>query len=316
MWQALVSSAGRLLDDFNRSMSRRRVPSTASRRTSAPLSYHRLARVILADQVARTLFDEYAAHRRGNRREEETGWILLGLREENEVVVLATLPAGAESNAGVAHVHFNSNAQALGSRVVRQTDRRLTIVGVVHTHPGSMRHPSDGDYRGDSEWVARLRGGDGVFGIGTVDAAAPVEALYARQPRPHVQCLDDLSFCWYALAAGDVDYRPLPYRLTLGPDLARPLHAVWPEIEAHAEALDRLFRQQTGITFAVVNGTHRPALAVRVPLAEPGDGIRVIMEGKEVSYYVLRGGQTLAADLPESRIDRGVYLALAELALD
>ena len=79
------------------------------------------------------------------------------------------------------------------SRIVRQTDRRLTIVGVVHTHPGSLRHPSDGDFRGDSEWVASLRGGEGVFGIGTADGPEAAATLFAQQPRPNVQCLGDCA---------------------------------------------------------------------------------------------------------------------------
>jgi len=36
--------------------------------------------VHLDDEVARTLFEEYAAHRKGARGEEETGWFLLGRR--------------------------------------------------------------------------------------------------------------------------------------------------------------------------------------------------------------------------------------------
>lgn len=313
MWQALVSSAGRFFHDFHRSVGRHRAPLPLLRPPPAPAALRGLTHVTLTDEVGRTLFSEYAEHRRSTHGEEETGWILLGLREPDEAVVLATLPAGAESDAGVAHVRFNSDAQAIGSRVVRQHDRRLTILGVVHTHPGTLRHPSDGDYRGDSQWVERLRGQEGVFGIGTADAGSS-ESLYARQPRPHVQCLDGLCFSWYALGAEDADYRPLPYRLTLGPDLARPLHAVWPEIEAHAGPLDRLFRQQAGVTFGVVPGSNGPALAVFVPLAEPGDAIRVLMEGKEVSYFVQRGDDLLVADLPEPRVDRGVYLMLADLA--
>src|SRR5205809_14880 len=86
-------------------------------------------------------------------------WTAIG----EAATVLATLPAGAGREAGQAHVRFNHTAQALASRVVRQADRRLTLVGVAHTHPSSLRHPSDGDYRGDVGWVSQLRGGEGVF---------------------------------------------------------------------------------------------------------------------------------------------------------
>src|SRR5207302_10637523 len=135
-----------------------------------------------------------------------------------EVVVLATLQAGMESNAGVAHVLFDSTAQAVGSMIVRQSDRRLRMVGVVHTHPGSLRHPSDGDYRGDSVWVGQLRGGEGVFGIGTADCNSQDSLPVVHQPKPHAQCLGKLRFSWYALRTGDRAYRPVPVSYTLGPD--------------------------------------------------------------------------------------------------
>jgi len=229
-------------------------------------------------------------------------------------VVLATLPAGAERSAGVAHVQFNSSGQVLGSRIVRQTDRRLTILGVVHTHPGSLRHPSDSDFKGDSRWVGQLRGQEGIFGIGTADVHAASASVVARQPRPHVQYLGKLCLSWYTLRDGDANYRPVPIELTLGPDLARTLHPVWPTIEAHAERLDRLARQQAGVAFEVVPSTDGMALAVTIPLAEPGDAVRVLLEENEVHYFVRRGEKLLAADPHEDRVDQGVYLLLAELA--
>jgi hypothetical protein len=184
----------------------------------------------------------------------------------------------------------------------------------VHTHPGSLRHPSEGDYRGDSPWVGQLRGGEGVFGIGTADASPPKGTPVARQPRPNVQSLGKLCLSWYALGKGDRSYRPLPVELTLGPDLARPLHPVWSVLEAHAEQIDRLMRQQAGVTFEVAEGKRGPALAVNLPLATPETALRVLLEGKQVQYYLIRDGEAFVADPREERIDRGVYLLLAELA--
>jgi hypothetical protein len=316
MLQGLVTNAGRFLSDLGRAWLRERNPvfSTRSRRTAAKRKYQPLRRMTLTDEVSRTLFEEYAGHRGGHRGDEETGWILLGLREADEAVVLATLPAGTRCSSGVAHVQFNSSAQALGSRIVRQIDRRLAMLGVVHTHPGSLRHPSDGDFRGDSQWVGQLRGGEGVFGIGTVDGRGAGNGFFARQPRPHVQSLGELTFCWYALAQGDPDYRPLSFRMTLGPDLARPLHPVWQLIEAYAEQLDRLYCQQAGVTFEVVREKNGSNLAVTIPLAEPYQSVRVIIDGKEVRYYLIREGDVVAVDPHEERIDRSIYLLLAELA--
>jgi hypothetical protein len=315
MWRALVSKAHRLFQTWTRSVLRDLGPGSQPREPVFPhRPYEPLEKVRLTDAVGRTLFEEFAEHRQGSRGEEETGWVLLGLRECNEAVVLATLPAGAQRDAGVAHVQFNSNGQIMGSRIVRQLDRRLSILGVVHTHPGSLRHPSDGDFEGDSLWVAQLRGGEGVFGIGTADGTPPLGTLVAHQPKPHVQALGDLCLSWYALRKGDSRYRPLPVELTLGPDLARPLHSIWPTIEAHADSLDRLFRQQAQVTFDVVQGSHHPALGVTIKLAEPHRALRILLEKKEVRYYLVRGDDLLAVDRHEPQVDRGVYLLLAELA--
>jgi hypothetical protein len=268
----------------------------------------------LTDEVSRTLFEEYASHREGSRGHEETGWVILGLREIDQAVALATLPAGTESEAGVAHVRFNSSGQAIASRIVRQTDRRITILGIVHTHPGSLRHPSDGDYRGDSVWVEQLRGHEGIFGIGTADGAPMEDALYARHPKAHVQSLGPLRLSWYSLRAGQSGYRPLPYELTLGPDLARPLHPVWATIECHAERLERLCRLQAGIHFEVVSGPEGDGVVMELPLEEDGRRLRVTMYGKEVRYFVVQDGQVMALESDEPRVDRGIYLLLAELA--
>jgi hypothetical protein len=316
MLRALVSTASRLLSDLDRSLSPDSLPELEKIDPPAPSprTYRRLERVVLTDEISLTLFEEYAEHRRGSRGEEETGWVLLGLREETEALVLATLPAGANRNAGVAHVQFNSDAQALASRIVRQSDRRLCMLGVVHTHPGSLRHPSDGDFQGDSQWVGRLRGGEGVFGIGTADADTDDGLTVARQPRPHVQCLGELRLSWYALRHGERRYRPLPVGLTLGPDLARPLHSVWPTVEEHAESLDRLCRQQSGVQFQVTMGKGGPALLAQLPLAEPGAALRLVLGADATRYELVREGAATEVSTEETRVDRGVYLLLADLA--
>jgi hypothetical protein len=162
--------------------------------------------------------------------------------------------------------------------------------------------------------VGKLRGNEGVFGIGTADGDSEEDPLYALQPKAHVQCLDPLCLSWYALREGEGDYRPLAHRLTLGPDLARPLHRVWATIEAHAERLDRLCRQQAAVRFDVVAGQGESALAVTVPLAESGRGVRVLLTEKDTRYFVVHDGEVLSAESSETRVDRGVYLLLAELA--
>lgn len=271
--------------------------------------------MVLTDEVSRTLFEEYATHRASERGEEETGWVLLGVRDGDRATVLATLPAGTERDAGEAHVRFNSSAQALASRIVRQQDRRLALLGVVHTHPGSLRHPSRGDLKGDRQWVPQLRGGQGVFGIGTADAEVSSDgAQVSSNPKPHMHCLGGLRFSWYTLTAGEKRYREVPIELTIGPDLARPLRPVWAAIEAHADRLDRLASQQAKVRFEIAHGRNGPALTVVIGLAEPGRVVRVFVEDKEVHYYYEADGTVFQVDLSSTSPDQGVYLLLAELA--
>jgi proteasome lid subunit RPN8/RPN11 len=239
-----------------------------------------LHQVVFTDEVSRTLFAEYRAHRLSERSQVETGWVLLGQRYDEEAIVLAALPAGRRADAGTGHVQFNAPLQAVAARILRQQDRCLTIVGIVHTHPGSLRHPSAQDLEGDMAWVKQLKGGVGIFGIGTADGDR--HEAYATQARANVQCWGRLRLSWYALGQGDHAYRPLPYRLTLGPDLARPLHQLWPVLESHAEGLDRLASKQAGLRFEIVAGSDGKALEVNMPLAEADGALRVILKGEEV----------------------------------
>lgn len=279
---------------------------------SAASVYRPLQRIWLTAEAARLLFSEYAEHRRTERGNEETGWVLLGRRDADEATVLATLPAGAEREADEAHIRFNSMAQALASRIVRQVDRRLAMLGIVHTHPGSLRHPSDGDYRGDIQWVGQLRGQEGIFGIGTSDGKFAHSSGMIEHPRPNLQALEDMSFAWYSLRSGSYNYEPIAVGVVPGPDLAAPLRKIWRIIEEHAIRLERLAKQQAQLRFDIDDD---PALRLTLPLAEAGNAVRVLLSEKEVKYYLVRDG-VLAADLYEPCVDRGVYRMLAELAGD
>lgn len=311
MLQALVSTASRLLGDLNRSWFRRPLPPVEDPAPApARRDCQRLQRLVLTDQVCRTLFDEYAAHRRSKRGDEETGWVLLGLREADEAVVLAALPAGTARDAGFAHVLFSANAQAVGARILMKTDRRIRMIGVLHTHPGSLRHPSAGDFEGDSQWVGQFASKDGIFGIGTADAETVPGTLIATQPRPHVQCLGELCLSWYTLAEGDKKYRPLPVHMTLGPDLARPLSAIWQTIEHHAEPLERLCRQQARANLNVANSE----LVLQIPLAPPYSKLGLFLKNETARYVLVRDDDLIEVNPGTKQVDQGVYLVLAELA--
>jgi hypothetical protein len=157
-----------------------------------------------------------------------------------------------------------------------------------------------------------LRGGEGIFGIGTADGPDQAPALFAHQPRPHVQCWGELRFSWYALSRGGGDYRPLPVDVTYGPDLARPLHDIWATLEIHAERIERLYRQLAGVRFEIaVDG---PALAVVIPRPDRGDALRILLQESAVRYLLERRGELFEIDQPDECVDRGVFLLLAELA--
>jgi len=314
MIQALVSTANRLLERLQYTWLRNGTSRQCVPEIQASTPLEPLQRIILTDEVSRTLFAEYASHRQSARGREETGWVLLGLRQEREVIVLATLPAGAERDAGVAHVQFNDNAQTIASRIVRQQDRRLTIVGVVHTHPGSLRHPSEGDYRGDIVWVNKLRGREGIFGIGTADARSKNGRWMDADAEAGKQTFGELCFCWYALAQGHRQYRRLPVQLTLGPDLAGPLHEVWSTLEVHGEALDRLCRQLAKVAFQVIRRTGGAMLVMDIGLAEPDALLRVILEENAVRYLLLRNDEVMEVNPRESRLERAVFQILAEVS--
>ncbi len=231
----------------------------------------------------------------------------MGLRRETDALVLATLPAGAGREAGEAHVRFNADAQAVASRILRQADRRLTILGIVHTHPGSLRRPSGGDFEGDRRWVPLLRGQQGVFGIGTADAPADDLADWvAIQPKEHVQYHQGLRFSWYALATGDADYRSLPVVLTLGPDLALPLWPLWPVIEMHAARIERLAQSLARLRFDLPEDDET-ALQLSVP-GPNQSRLAARLSPDRVSYGWLNGGGWRRLDPPEPARAPGGFL--------
>jgi proteasome lid subunit RPN8/RPN11 len=293
-----------------------RIPPAALREPGAvpAQAFQPLKRVLVTSEVARVMFGEYGGLRITERGEEEIGWVLLGRRDLNEATVLASLPAGADRDSGEAHVRFNSVAQIIASRFVRQSDRRIGMLGVVHTHPGSLRHPSDGDYRGDIEWVGQLRGGEGVFGIGTADGKFAGHADEIWSPRDNIHALGDLCMTWYSLRAEGRNYRTIPVQLVDGPDLAAPLRSVWPILEEHGDRLERLAQQIAKVSFEVIPHEQNSSLAIAVVLPDAERSLRAVLGKKEISYFLVCEEAVLAADLRDDFIDRGIYRLLADVA--
>jgi len=127
------------------------------------------------------------------------------------------------------------------------------------------------------------------------------------------QTASPLPFDWRTSARATTP-APLPVEVVYGPDLARPLHPFWATLEEHGEALERLDRQQRGVTYQVYSDEWGPGLIVSLDLARPGDKLRLQIRPKEVRCYLVLQGELLEVPPGEGPIDRGVYLVLAELA--
>src|SRR5271170_627045 len=116
MLRALVTVADRVLRELVRSLLRGKTDARAKPGSDYPSRpCGPLQRIQITDGVGRTLFEEFACHRESACGEEETGWLLLGYRQADEAIVLATLPAGTQRDAGVSHVQFNTMGQAVGA---------------------------------------------------------------------------------------------------------------------------------------------------------------------------------------------------------
>ena len=202
---------------------------------------------------------------------------------------------------------FDAVVQGFASRLVRQSAPALTVLGVVHTHPGSLRHPSSGDYAGDSLWVRNLRGREGLFGIGTADGSD-------AEAGPHAETANrlaaaDLRLSWYLLGEHDRRYRSAEVEVIDGPDSAAEWRPAWPMIERHAARLERLATLLNGLRF----GVEGPDLWAELPAR--GVGLfagRMTADG--VRYHVGEGRTETA--FAEDRIDRGLLVLLGELMPD
>lgn len=275
---------------------------------SPPKSYRPLERVELRRGVLLTLFDDFARHRETARGDEEIGWAILGIRHERHAEIVAALPAGAQRSASLTHIQFHSEAQAVATRMLRQRDKRLSLLGVVHTHPGSLRHPSGGDYRGDIRFITRLRGRQGVFAIGTADDHGPPEIAATDE---HRLSRGPLGFSWYTLAEADDTYQRQSVEIIAGDDLAGGLAASWPILETHAAALEALCQTLANVELgAGGDGT----ISLAVPLPANRGQLRVLLAHDAPRYYVEVENAALSVDAAAANVEHGVLAILAELA--
>ena len=162
--------------------------------------------------------------------------------------------------------------------------------------------------------MGQLRGGEGIFGIGTADGKFAGHADEIWSPRDNIQALGDLCLTWYSLRTEGRNYRSIPVQLVAGPDLAAPLRSVWSILEENGERLERLAQQVAKVSFEVIPDEQHSALAVNVALPGIERKLRAVLGKKEIHYFLVREGAVLAADLRDSYIDRGIYRLLADVA--
>jgi len=307
----LLNKISGLLKEFNQLIYGSKATELLSNqpRDLSPIKY-----MLISSGVGQTLVQGYRNHLNQERGDEETGWLLMGYREKKRAVVVAAVPSGEFREASSTHVKFNSQAQVVAGRLLCQLHEKLEVLGLFHTHPGRLRHPSSGDYQGDIQWVKKLPGKQGVFGIGTVDHDSPLRGDFASKIAMNTFTMTGMRFDWFSLANGDPNYVKLPVRWTLGEDLAKPLHVVWDAMEVHASEIDKVLAQQSKATCAITQAASGHQLTLSIPLAGTAGKILVFIFKDKVQYFFEKNEQLFAVDIQEDKVDRGVYLVLAELA--
>jgi proteasome lid subunit RPN8/RPN11 len=179
-----------------------------------------LEKVILMKPIADLLFGEYGKHLQGPHAEKEMGWVLLGHTSIAQYSnpdksttqswaamvtdIISSSTTGHDS--GVGHFVFDSD------EVLRQYSKLtlrklgLEVLGMVHTHPGGNRYPSDADLLQDLQWVPTLKAKKGIFGIGTEMKTWVPAGDY--QTRPYL-AKSGMVFTFFLLRMDSDRYEPI-----------------------------------------------------------------------------------------------------------
>lgn len=279
--------------------------------------------------VLDTMFEDFQKHKETDRGEEETGWMLLGRREAGVVIIEAALPPGEFRDAGTAHVNVNSTAISVAMRVLKKSHPRLDVIGMAHTHPGSLDRPSEGDYRGDIVWVRKLPGRQGVFAIGVWEFDEPVNFLDddanqgsgdVREPVPPiapVSCFRDgrSRFNWFSLSEGDGWYKACPMEPVAGDDFGQSVRQHWEVLEHFAGSIDRLLQMQPGMRMGLlpVSDGVAPAMVLCQPLARDGEELQVVLQGRDARFFRMSAEEIDELQAPRERLDTAFFEVMAEL---
>lgn len=255
--------------------------------------------------VLETLDQEYQEHQQSDRGDEELGWVLLGERIASRAIVQATLPAGANRQASATHIRFNATAQAVAVRLLFAQGHRLQLLGLVHTHPGQMRQPSSGDLQGDQQWILQLPGQQALFGIGTVKHSSRIDLQSASANH---------RFDWYTLSTAMQQYQAVRLTIVEGQDVATILRRVWPILETHADAIERLSHLFKKLQLGLLNGAE-PGIVIKIPLPAGQDYLQVILQNRSRKWIYSRDERlyqpTINSDEP---LEKAIFQFLTEWA--
>jgi len=120
---------------------------TVQPRDLVPIKY-----MLISSGVGQTLVQGYRNHLNQERGDEETGWLLMGYREKKHAVVVAAVPSGEFREASSTHVKFNSQAQVVAGRLLRQLhdkpeDCVIPLVATIKgTFNGLKNYPESKGY--------------------------------------------------------------------------------------------------------------------------------------------------------------------------
>ena len=134
MWKGtamrLLGTAREWLNDLQRSWHHPRPsPQSVSGAAIASHQLWPLERVLLTDGVGRTLFEEFSLHRSEAHGEEETGWLLLGIREAKRSGRFGHTTGRHSARCECRARPVQQQCPGVGQpHRARQTDRRLTTL--------------------------------------------------------------------------------------------------------------------------------------------------------------------------------------------
>ena len=92
------------------------------------------------------------------------------------------------------------------------------------------------------------------------------------------------------------------------------MHVVWDAMEVHASEIEKVLAQQSKASCAITKSASGHQLTLSIPLAGSAGKILVFIFKDKVQYFFEKNEQLFAVDIQEDKVDRGVYLVLAELA--